>query len=188
MTGAKHVKLLVLGRDGVVNRYRDDHVKDPAEFEVLPDVPEQIARLNRAGWHVVVATNQSGIGRGLVDMSSLNAVHARMHQTLLKSGGRLAAVFFCPHTPEEACACRKPQPGLLLEVMDRFGATPAQVPVIGDTVRDLEAAVSAGCRPHLLRISRASHLDDAALNALRERWPQLQIHDSLTACVDALLA
>ena len=105
------MKLVILGRDGTINRYRDDHVKSPEELEPLPGALEAVARLNHAGWHTVLATNQPGIGRGLLDMASLNAVHLRLNQLLAEKGGRLDAAFFCPHTPEEGCDCRKPLPG-----------------------------------------------------------------------------
>ena len=105
-------KLVVIGRDGILNEYREDHVKSPEEWVPLPGALEAVSRLNHAGWHVVVATNQSGIGRGMIDMATVNAVHAEMNRQLQAAGGRLDAVFFCPHTPEDDCECRKPRTGL----------------------------------------------------------------------------
>ena len=116
-----HPKLVILGRDGILNLYRDDHVKAPEEWQPVPGALQAVARLNQAGWHAVLATNQSGIGRGLVDMASLNAVHRHMMQLLSEQGGRIDAVFFCPHAPEEQCDCRKPLPGLMLQIADRYG-------------------------------------------------------------------
>ena len=110
---AHGMKLVILGRDGTINRYRDDHVKSVDELQPLPGALEAVARLNHAGWHTVMATNQPGIGRGLLDMTSLNAIHMRLNQLLAEKGGRLDAAFFCPHTPEEGCNCRKPLPGLI---------------------------------------------------------------------------
>ena len=115
-----HPKLVILGRDGILNLYRDDHVKAPEEWQPVPGALQAVARLNQAGWHAVLATNQSGIGRGLVDMASLNAVHRHMMQLLAEQGGRIDAVFFCPHAPEEQCDCRKPLPGLMLQIADRY--------------------------------------------------------------------
>ena len=180
-------KLLILGRDGILNRYRDDHVKDASEWEALPGALEAVARLNHAGWHAVVATNQAGIGRGMIDMASLNAVHQHMIRELNDKGGRLDAVFFCPHTPEEGCDCRKPLPGLLLQVMDLYGVQAPQVPVVCDNLRDLQAAVAAGCPPHLVRSGRAASLDEAGVAALAEQIPGLRVHDSLATFADCLL-
>ena len=130
------VKLVILGRDGVLNRYREDHVKEPQEWEPLEGALEAVARLNHAGWHAVVATNQAGIGRGLIDMASLNAVHQAMYRRLAAAGGRLDAVFFCPHAPEEQCDCRKPLPGMMLQIAQRYGLELAQVPMVCDNLRE----------------------------------------------------
>ena len=110
------VKLVILGRDGILNAYREGHVTAPEEWLPLPGALEAVARLNHAGWHVVVATNQAGIGRGMIDMAAVNAVHTHMNQLLAAQGGRVDAVFFCPHTPEETCSCRKPRPGMMIEI------------------------------------------------------------------------
>ena len=150
-------KLVILGRDGVLNVFREDHVKAPEEWQAIPGALEAVARLNHAGWHVVVATNQAGIGRGMIDMAAVNAVHAHMNRELMTFGGRLDAVFFCPHTPEEACECRKPLPGLLLEIGRRYGTDLRVVPMVGDTQRDLEAARAAGCEPHLVLTGAPRH-------------------------------
>src|SRR6185436_12846358 len=114
-------RLVILGRDGILNVDREDHVKSPDEWQPLPGALEAVARLNHAGWHVVVATNQSGIGRGMIDMTSVNAVHLHMMKLLMEKGGRIDAVFFCPHTASEQCECRKPAPGLMLEIGARYG-------------------------------------------------------------------
>ena len=102
------VKLIILDRDGTINEDRDDYVKSADEWVPLPGALEAIARLNHAGWHTVVATNQSGLGRGTFDMAALNAMHVKMNRQLAQLGGRIDAVFFCPHTPDDACDCRKP--------------------------------------------------------------------------------
>jgi D-glycero-D-manno-heptose 1,7-bisphosphate phosphatase len=147
-----------------------------------------VARINHAGWHTVVATNQSGIGRGMIDMSAVNAVHARMHQLLQAQGGRIDAVFFCPHTPEDGCDCRKPLPGMLLDIGRRYGTSLQGVPMVGDTLRDLQAAQAAGCEPHLVLSGRARGLTGEALQALLAQVPQARVHQSLDAFADFLLA
>ena len=180
-------KLVILGRDGILNVYRDDHVKAPEEWVPVPGALEAVARLNHAGWHVVVATNQSGIGRGMIDMASVNAVHAHMMKLLSAVGGRLDAVFFCPHAAEEKCECRKPLPGLMKEIGRRYGIDLAHVPMVADTLRDLRAAQAAGCEPHLVRSGRAAAFDAAQLAELRQQVPETAIHATLAAFAEHLL-
>lgn len=180
-------KLIILGRDGILNEYRDDHVKAPEEWQSVPGAMEAVARLNHAGWHAVVATNQAGIGRGMIDMAAINAVHAHMIQELMKQGARIDAVFFCPHTPEERCDCRKPLPGMLLEIGRRYGADLGQVPMVGDTLRDLQAAQAAGCEPHLVLSGRAAALADEQLQQLMAQVPATRVHADLAAFADFVL-
>jgi len=180
-------KLVILGRDGILNEFREGHVTDPEEWLPVDGALEAVARINHAGWHVVVATNQSGIGRGMIDMSAVNAVHARMMQMLQTQGGRIDAVFFCPHTPEDQCDCRKPKPGMLLDVLHRYGLNAHEVPVVGDTLRDLQAANAAGCEPHLVLSGRARGLAGDQLQQLLAQVPRAQVHDSLAGFADFLL-
>jgi D-glycero-D-manno-heptose 1,7-bisphosphate phosphatase len=116
----------------------------------VPGSVEAIARLNHAGYRVVVATNQSGIGRGLFDMATLNAIHEKMHRALALVGGRIDALFYCPHTSESQCDCRKPKTGMLQEIGMRLGVDLTGVPSIGDSVRDLQAAEAVGAQPMLV--------------------------------------
>jgi len=180
-------KLVILGRDGILNVFRQDHVKSPDEWEPLPGALEAVARLNHAGWHVVVATNQSGIGRGLIDMTSVNAIHREMMQRLAERGGRIDAVFFCPHAPGEQCDCRKPQPGLMREIGARYGIDLTQVPMVADTLRDLLAAQAAGCVPHLVCTGRAAALDEATLQEWLRQVPSTTVHADLTAFAEHLV-
>jgi D-glycero-D-manno-heptose 1,7-bisphosphate phosphatase len=173
------LKLIILGRDGILNEFRDDHIKAPEEWVPVPGALEAVSRLNHAGWHVVVATNQSGIGRGMIDMAAVNAVHAFMLRSLQALGGRIDAVFFCPHTPEDQCDCRKPLPGMAQEIGRRYGVDLAMVPMVGDTLRDLQAAQAAGCEPHLVRSGRAAALDAAQLASLVEQVPGTTVHRDL---------
>ena len=143
-------KLVITGRDGILNHFRSDHVKAPEEWHPIPGALEAVARLNHAGWHVVVATNQSGIGRGMIDMTSVNAVHQHMMKLLAEKGGRIDAVFFCPHTATEQCGCRKPRTGMLEEIAARFHVDMKAVPFVGDALKDLKAAELVGAQPVLV--------------------------------------
>ena len=187
-THHQHMKLVILGRDGTINRYRDDHVKAPEELEPLPGALEAVARLNQHGWHTVLATNQPGIGRGLMDMSALNAVHLRLNQLLQRVGGRFDAAFFCPHTPEDGCHCRKPAPGLIEEIGKRFDVAIYDVHLVGASLRDLQTAQAAGCQAHLVRGDRLSSVSPNALEALLLQVPGARVHDDLVAFVEWLLA
>ena len=144
------VKLIVLDRDGVINRDSEQFIKSPDEWRPIPGSLEAIARLNHAGFRVVVATNQSGIGRGLLDMETLNAINDKMYRALGQVGGRIDALFFCPHTADSECECRKPRTGMLKEIGIRFGIDMTGVPCVGDSVRDLRCAEAVGAQPMLV--------------------------------------
>jgi D-glycero-D-manno-heptose 1,7-bisphosphate phosphatase len=180
-------KLVILGRDGILNEYREDHVKAPEEWQPVAGALEAVARLNHAGWHVVVATNQAGIGRGLIDMASVNAVHMHMNQCLMAQGGRVDAVFFCPHTPEEQCLCRKPLPGMMQDIGRRYGLDLKQVPMVADTLRDLIAARAAGCEPHLVLSGRAAGIGDEQVHQMLAQVPGTHAHADLAAFAEFLL-
>jgi len=180
-------KLVILGRDGILNEYREGHVTAPEEWHPVPGALEAVARINHAGWHTVVATNQSGIGRGMIDMSAVNAVHAHMNQQMQVQGARIDAVFFCPHTPEDGCDCRKPKPGLMLDIGRRYGVDLSHVPMVCDTARDLIAAQAAGCEPHLVLSGRAAGLGPEQVQALLSQVPAARAHASLGAFADFLL-
>ena len=155
------MKLIILDRDGVINVDSDQFIKSPEEWKPIPGSLEAIARLNQWGWRVVVASNQSGVGRGLFGMDTLNAINDKMVRSLAQVGGRLDAIFFCPHAADSTCDCRKPKPGMLLQIGERFNVDLAGVPVVGDSLRDLQAAVAAGAKPYLVltgkgEITRAS--------------------------------
>ena len=157
------------------------------EWQPIKGALEAVARLNHAGWHAVIATNQSGIGRGMIDMAAVNAVHAHMNQMLMRHGGRVDAVFFCPHAPEDQCDCRKPLPGLMHEIGQRYGVALAKVPMVCDTLRDLLAAQAAGCEPHLVLSGRAEGLDDDQVRALLEQVPGARVHADLGAFAEFML-
>lgn len=177
------MRLVILDRDGVINHDSEQFIKTPEEWRPIPGSLEAIASLNQAGFRVVVASNQSGVGRGLIDMSTLNAIHAKMHAMLARAGGRVEAVFFCPHAADSRCACRKPKPGLLLEIALRYHVDLKGVPVIGDSLRDLQAARAVGAAPVLVRTGKGNLT--LATGGLPE---DTRIFDDLAAAARALLA
>jgi D-glycero-D-manno-heptose 1,7-bisphosphate phosphatase len=144
------MKLVILDRDGVINHDSDQYIKSPAEWIPIEGSPAAIARLTHAGYRVVVATNQSGLARGLFDMTTLNAIHDTMHAAVHAAGGRIDAIFFCPHAAGAQCTCRKPRPGMLLEIAQRFNTDLTGVPFVGDALRDVQAAQAAGASPVLV--------------------------------------
>ena len=144
------MKLIILDRDGVINYDSDQFIKSPEEWKPLPGSLEAIAHLNQAGYRVVVATNQSGVGRGLFDLPTLNAIHDKMHKACAQVGGRIDAVFFCPHAADSSCECRKPKSGMIKEIAERYGMDLTGVPSVGDSLRDLEASVRLGAQPILV--------------------------------------
>ncbi|RQO68745.1 D-glycero-beta-D-manno-heptose-1,7-bisphosphate 7-phosphatase [Aquitalea sp. FJL05] len=148
------MKLVILDRDGVINEDRDDFVKNTMEWVPLPHSLEAIANLTQAGWHVVVATNQSGLARGLFDVHALNAMHEKMHRLAGQAGGRIDAIAYCPHGPDHGCECRKPLPGMVLELAERFNVKLQGLPLIGDSLRDLESVAAVGGQPILVRTGK----------------------------------
>ncbi|ABE46093.1 D-alpha,beta-D-heptose 1,7-bisphosphate phosphatase [Polaromonas sp. JS666] len=179
------MKLVILDRDGTINSDSDDFVKTPEEWLPLPGALEAIARLNHAGWHVVIASNQSGLGRGLFDVASLNAIHAKMNKMLAALGGRVDAVFYCPHSPEESCNCRKPLPGLFEQIGARFGVPLKGVPTAGDSLRDLLAGAAAGCEPHLVLTGKSAQYRNGV--PPEGMPPGTLVHRDLSAFADFIL-
>lgn len=175
-------KLIILDRDGVINQDSDNFIKSEEEWIPLPGSLEAIAKLNHAGYIVTVATNQSGLARGLFDVETLNAMHQKMRTLLARFGGQVDGIFFCPHGPDDNCECRKPKPGMYKEISERFGIPLKDVPVIGDSGRDLEAAIAVGAKPILVRTGKGERT-----LASDEKWHQLPVYDNLAAAVDALI-
>jgi D-glycero-D-manno-heptose 1,7-bisphosphate phosphatase len=179
----RSLKVVILDRDGVINRDSDQFIKTPDEWRPIPGSLEAIARLNHAGFRVVVATNQSGIGRGLFDMATLNAIHEKMHRMLALVGGRIDAVFFCPHTADAQCECRKPKTAMIKEIGVRLGVDLIGVPCVGDSLRDLQSADAVGAQPMLVLTGKGER-------TLREgNFPKnTVIFPDLAFAVSALLA
>lgn len=180
------MKLVILDRDGTINQDVEDFLRSPDEWVPLPGALAAIARLNHAGYAVVIAANLPSLGRGLYDMGMLNAIHARMNKALAAIGGRIDATFFCPHAPDESCDCRKPLPGLFRQIGQRFGVQLADVPVVGDSHRDMQGAAAAGCLPHLVLTGEYA---GRAMNPLPpELPPNTRVHADLAAFVGHWLA
>ena len=148
------MKLVILDRDGVINHDSDEYIKSPEEWVPIPGSLEATARLHREGYKIVVATNQSGVGRGLFDMDMLARIHAKMLEAVRAKGGEIDAIFFCPHKPEDNCRCRKPQPGLFLEIAERLKVNMNGVYAVGDSERDVITARLVTARPVLVRTGK----------------------------------
>lgn len=176
------MKLIILDRDGVINQDSDEFIKSPDEWIPIPGSLEAIARLTKAGYSVVVATNQSGLGRKLFDITTLNAIHQKMQASVRALGGAIPAVMFCPHLPTDGCTCRKPKAGMFLTIGKRFDVDLAGVPTVGDSLRDLQAGYLAGCRPYLVLTGKGKQtLEKGGLP------PDTTVFDDLAAVVAHLL-
>ncbi len=145
------MKLVILDRDGVINQDSANFIKNPNEWIPIPGSLEAITLLNQSGFRVALATNQSGIARGLFDMATLNAIHDKMHRALAQIGGRIDAMFYCPHAADDHCDCRKPKTGMIEDIARRFLVDLSRVYAVGDSLRDLQAYHDAGCKPVLVQ-------------------------------------
>ena len=177
------MKLAILDRDGVINEDSEEYIKSPEEWHPIPGSLDAIARLNRAGWRVVVATNQSGLRRKLFSVETMNRIHDRMLRHLAEVGGRVDAIVACPCLPRDDCACRKPNPGMLIAIAERLNVPLTGVPYVGDKMSDVEAARAAGADPWLV----LTGIDSRSL-AARDDLEDVQVADNLAAAVDRLLA
>lgn len=155
------MKLVILDRDGVINVDSEHFIKTPSEWKAIPGSLEAIARLNHMGYRVVIASNQSGVGRGLFDMDTLNAINDKMYRALSQVGGRIDALFYCPHAADSNCDCRKPKPGMLVDIAQRFNVDLTGVPAIGDSLRDLQAADAVGAQPMLVLTGKGQKTEAA---------------------------
>lgn len=178
-------RLLILDRDGVINEDSADYVKSPDEWIPLPGSLEAIAALNRAGFTVVVASNQSGLARGYFDEAALEAMHAKFRLQLQEAGGHVDRIEVCPHGPDDDCDCRKPRPGLINRLIGDYSADPADVIVVGDSRRDLEAALAAGARPVLVRTGNGAKTE-ATLDGPLKTTPVFDSLAALAAYIGAL--
>ncbi len=175
------MSLIILDRDGVINHDSDDFIKNPAEWEPIEGSLEAIARLNYAGYRVVVITNQSGIARGLFDVETLNRIHSKMRRMLAQVGGKIEAIMFCPHGPEDDCQCRKPQNGSFVDLAHRLRVNLENVPAVGDSLRDIQAAILSQARPILVKTGKGERTLAAGIP------DGVEVYDDLASVATALL-
>ena len=176
------MRTIILDRDGVINEDSPDYIKTVDEWNPIPNSLQAIAKLCHNGYRVIIASNQSGLARGKVNISALNEIHQKMLTHLAQYGGHIDAIFFCPHEPKQECECRKPKPGLLLNIAERLRIALADVPVVGDKPADIQAALAAGARPVLVRTGQGQ----ATINS--GQVPDgVPVYDNLAAVADALI-
>lgn len=178
------MKLIILDRDGVINEDSDDYIKSPEEWIPIPGSLDAIARLNHSGYAVAIASNQSGIARGYFDMQSLAAMSVKMNEMLSQHGGRIDAMVFCPHGPKEGCDCRKPKPGMLIEIGNRFKTSLGNVMFVGDNINDIKAARAAGVKPVLVRTGKG---EKTAARLAENDFNDVPVYDDLDEVVNSIL-
>lgn len=175
-------RIIVLDRDGVINEESDDFIKTPDEWIPLPGSLDAISALSHAGFRIAVTTNQSGVGRGLYTLEMLESIHEKMITSIHAAGGEVDGIFFCPHLPDEGCDCRKPKPGMLRQVAMLFDCDPGSIQVIGDSMRDLEAAQSFGAKSILVRTGYGRETE----KLLPDNYP-VRVFDNLADAASALI-
>jgi D-glycero-D-manno-heptose 1,7-bisphosphate phosphatase len=179
------MKLIILDRDGVINEDSDDYIKSPDEWIPIPGSLDAVARLNHAGYSVAIASNQSGIARGYFSLETLAAMSVKMNDMLSPLGGRIDAMFFCPHGPKDGCDCRKPRPGMLTEIGNRFQTSLANVLFVGDNINDVKAAQAAGAKPVIVKTGKGEQT--AGLIA-EKNIINVPVYDDLADLVNSVLA
>jgi len=187
--------LLLCDRDGVINQDSEHYIKSPGEFMPIAGSIEAIAQLSQAGWRIAVVTNQSGLARGLFTLSTLHAIHQKLHQLVQSAGGRIDAIFLCPHGPDAGCACRKPGPALFQQALARFHVVASDALAVGDSLRDLQGAAAAGVAAVLVRtgnglLTEARAQDpsgDLSTQQALQLPPDTRIYENLAALADSLL-
>lgn len=176
------MKVIILDRDGVINQDSDEYIKSEAEWIPIDGAIEAIAKLSKAGWHIAVATNQSGIARGYYDIATLNAMHAKLRTLVETEGGQLGLIAYCPHAPTDGCNCRKPKIGLLQQIADFYHVDLTDICFVGDSVSDLQAAATAGCQPILVKTGKGLSTLQKGIN------DNVWVFDDLSAVAEYLLA
>jgi D-glycero-D-manno-heptose 1,7-bisphosphate phosphatase len=177
------MKTVILDRDGVINQDSDAFIKTPDEWIPIPGSLEAIGRLYKAGYQIVVATNQSGLARGLFDQNALDGIHHKMKTAIQQHSGELAGIYFCPHGPDDGCSCRKPKPGLLQQIEQELDIDPIQTVLVGDSLRDLQAATTFGIKPVLVLTGKGRK----TLEQISQKQ-QVEVYQNLAEFVEALIA
>lgn len=173
-------RIILLDRDGVINQDSLDYIKNVDEFILIPESVNAIARLTKAGYTIGIATNQSGVSRGLYSEQELAAIHQKLIDEVHRAGGRIDAIEYCIHLPEEQCTCRKPQPGMLLTLANKFNCSLEQVSFVGDRISDIQAARAAGATPIMV-------LSSMTERSRLQTYPEVPVFNSLAQYVDQLL-
>jgi D-glycero-D-manno-heptose 1,7-bisphosphate phosphatase len=177
------MKFIILDRDGVINEDSDAFVKSPAEFIPIPGSLEAIGRLSQAGYTIVVATNQSGIARGYYDQAMLQTMHDKLATLLIPVGGHIDAFFVCPHGPDDHCDCRKPKTGLFQQIATQYQINLAGIPAVGDSLRDLQAAITVGAKPILVKTGKGQR----TLDKYKQELLAIPVYANLADYVNELL-
>jgi D-glycero-D-manno-heptose 1,7-bisphosphate phosphatase len=180
----KTMRLVILDRDGVINEDSEEFIKSPEQWEPIPGSLEAIARLCRSEYRVAIITNQSGIGRGLYSLDTMNKIHMRMFELMREKGGQVDALLFCPHTEAANCDCRKPKPGMFHELARRLKINLTGIPAVGDSLRDLEAAVSAGAQPVLVQTGKGRRTRERIEQDADLLLGKVPVYDDLASFVD----
>lgn len=181
------MKAIILDRDGVINQDSSEFIKNPDEWIALKGSLEAIAKLKRAGYAVFIVTNQSGVARKLFTVGALTRIHRKMIEAILHHGGEIDAILYCPHGPDDCCECRKPKPGLFMELAERLNLNLSGVPAVGDSIRDLQAAKAAGAKPILVRTGNGQKSAAAISKGQHEDLGEIESYKSLADYVDHLL-
>ncbi|MBA2408910.1 MAG: D-glycero-beta-D-manno-heptose 1,7-bisphosphate 7-phosphatase [Gammaproteobacteria bacterium] len=176
------MRVIILDRDGVINYDSSAYIKSPGEWRPIPGSLDAIARFTQAGYRVMIASNQSGLGRGLFDAPALDAIHNKLRARLASLGGRIDAIFYCPHLPSDDCDCRKPKPGLLWQIARLPGVTLTEALAVGDSLRDLQAAASARVETVLVRTGNGAHTE-----SMGDVPASVRVFDDLAAVADHYL-
>ena len=175
------MKLLVLDRDGVINEERPDFVRSAEEWVPYPSSIAAISKLTQAGYRIVIATNQSGLSKGKFDTMALNAMHAKMHRLTAQAGGHIDAIFYCPHTQEAQCGCRKPKPGMLIDIAKRYHVAPDTLIMVGDSLRDMQAITAVNGQAILVLTGNGKKTQQSP-----ELPVNIRVFDNLSAVADYL--
>ena len=181
------MKLVILDRDGVINQDADDYVKSVEEWQPIPGSIEAIAQLYQSGFTIVVATNQSGLSRGLFDLEALESMHAKLNTLVESAGGEITAIFYCPHSPENNCNCRKPKPGLIDAIENELSISVLGCPLVGDSIRDLQAGISKGCDPILVKTGKGAGTYRLLQQRPNPKFDDLKVFDDLAAAAHYII-